>query len=356
PDASVEIDPATPGAEIYTRYPHPDVKVTGATKAFLHRDHLASVRMVTDAAGAIVEATNYATYGERLNTGFQTQKSYIGERFDPETGLLYLNARYMDPLLGRFISPDDWDPILPGVGTNRYAYAQNDPVNKADNNGHCFEDACIGEAVIGWSIGAAILSYVSADAIDDGEVNNSTITNTQKLWDLNKPTVAEAMTKTWSSHLEVQAQNQAQNKALALSSTNPDARQSHHIVQDAAVRNLEEYSYSKAPAVSLTVADHAKANAFQNTNLTGRGTLGAEYGVAYGALLAAGLSPAEARQKVKEAKDYFDSIGYGPSTPTETPGKKDKGGTGPGGSTATDASSGPGSSQGPTSQSPRTSY
>ncbi|WP_208760349.1 hypothetical protein, partial [Mesorhizobium intechi] len=36
----------------------------------------------------------------------------------------------------RFISPDDWDPTLPGVGTNRYAYAQNDPVNKSDRNGH----------------------------------------------------------------------------------------------------------------------------------------------------------------------------------------------------------------------------
>ncbi|MER8531054.1 RHS repeat-associated core domain-containing protein [Mesorhizobium sp. M1272] len=140
PDASVEIDPATPGAEIYTRYPHPDVKVTGATKAFLHRDHLASVRMVTDASGAIAEQTNYASYGERLNSGFQTQKSYIGERFDPETGLLYLNARYMDPVLGRFISPDDWDPTKPGVGTNRYAYAQNDPVNKSDTNGHSFFD------------------------------------------------------------------------------------------------------------------------------------------------------------------------------------------------------------------------
>ncbi|WP_217568752.1 RHS repeat-associated core domain-containing protein [Mesorhizobium sp. GbtcB19] len=136
PDASVEIDPATPGAEIYTRYPHPDIKVVGATKYFLHRDHLASVRMVTDSSGAITEATNYATYGERLNTGFQTQKSYIGERFDPETGLLYLNARYMDPVLGRFISPDDWDPTKEGVGTNRYAYALNDPVNNADSNGH----------------------------------------------------------------------------------------------------------------------------------------------------------------------------------------------------------------------------
>ncbi|MER8615174.1 polymorphic toxin type 24 domain-containing protein, partial [Mesorhizobium sp. M1136] len=34
------------------------------------------------------------------------------------------------------ISPDDWDPTKEGVGTNRYAYAQNDPVNKTDNNGH----------------------------------------------------------------------------------------------------------------------------------------------------------------------------------------------------------------------------
>ena len=42
----------------------------------------------------------------------------------------------MDPAFGRFISPDDWDPVLEGVWTNRYAYAQNDPVNKSDPNGH----------------------------------------------------------------------------------------------------------------------------------------------------------------------------------------------------------------------------
>jgi hypothetical protein len=36
----------------------------------------------------------------------------------------------------RFISPDDWDPTKPGVGTNRYAYSENDPVNKSDKNGH----------------------------------------------------------------------------------------------------------------------------------------------------------------------------------------------------------------------------
>jgi ABC-type transport system substrate-binding protein len=38
----------------------------------------------------------------------------------------------------RFISPDTMDPTLPGVGTNRYAYAGNDPINRSDPSGHWF--------------------------------------------------------------------------------------------------------------------------------------------------------------------------------------------------------------------------
>ena len=82
PDAAVEITAGT--TPTFTRYPHPDIKVAGATKSFLHRDHLASVRLVTTSTGTIAEATGYAAYGERTNAGFQTSKSYIGERFDPE--------------------------------------------------------------------------------------------------------------------------------------------------------------------------------------------------------------------------------------------------------------------------------
>ena len=40
----------------------------------------------------------------------------------------------------RFISPDTMDPTIEGVGTNRYAYAGNDPVNKSDPNGHAFSN------------------------------------------------------------------------------------------------------------------------------------------------------------------------------------------------------------------------
>ncbi|WP_429931685.1 polymorphic toxin-type HINT domain-containing protein [Agrobacterium vitis] len=131
--ADVEFDMA---ANAFTRYPHMDIKLVGNNVYFLHRDHLSSVRFVTNMAGQIVESTDYAAYGETTNKAMTTQKNYIGERFDPETGLMYLNARYMDPRFGRFISPDDWDPTKEGVGTNRYAYASNDPVNKSDPNGH----------------------------------------------------------------------------------------------------------------------------------------------------------------------------------------------------------------------------
>jgi hypothetical protein len=47
-----------------------------------------------------------------------------------------LAAPFASTAHARFISPDDWDPTKEGVGTNRYAYAQNDPVNKSDPNGH----------------------------------------------------------------------------------------------------------------------------------------------------------------------------------------------------------------------------
>lgn len=67
-------------------------------------------------------------------------KGFIGERFDADAGLQYLNARYYDPKLGMFLQPDWWEVTRGGVGTNRYGYAGGDPVNAADPSGHKFWD------------------------------------------------------------------------------------------------------------------------------------------------------------------------------------------------------------------------
>ena len=127
---------------VWTKYVNEDVKRRGngaAAQSFVHhRDHLASVKVITDATGAAVNRTTYRPFGDLASvTGTHAESDgYIGEKRDAETGYIFLHARYYDPMLGRFISPDWWDPHLKGVGTNRYTYSANDPINKSDRNGH----------------------------------------------------------------------------------------------------------------------------------------------------------------------------------------------------------------------------
>ncbi len=138
PSPDIEFSGSGTNASDWTRYPHMNVKVEGTTKYWLHRDHLASVRIVTDITGAPAESTNYASYGERINAAKTTEKGYIGERHDPETGLIYLNARYMDPIFGRFISPDDWDPTKQWAGSGKIV-CNPDLITNAGN--HLMENA-----------------------------------------------------------------------------------------------------------------------------------------------------------------------------------------------------------------------
>jgi RHS repeat-associated protein len=111
-------------------------KKVGSTKYYLHADGLGSIQAVTDANGIEVARMKYRPFGERLSTsGAHVENlSFTGQRQDA-TGLFYLNARYYDPQLGRFISADPVMPSAETVGLNRYAYAGNDPINNLDTNG-----------------------------------------------------------------------------------------------------------------------------------------------------------------------------------------------------------------------------
>lgn len=114
---------------------------SGGQLRWLHTDHKGSVRLTTDARGAITQRFSRYPFGQRFAVNLNQEIDFIGERFDAETGLIYLNARYFDPRIGRFISPDPTDVTELGVGVNRYAYSGNDPVNKLDKSGRWFTPA-----------------------------------------------------------------------------------------------------------------------------------------------------------------------------------------------------------------------
>ncbi len=165
-----------PDEEVLT-YPRPHIRVrNGAEVHYLHHDHLGSVATITDSAGAVVEDRHYAPFGEiAAATGGTTPVEtigFIGECYDGDAGLQYLNARYYDPRLGLFIQPDWFEVTEPGVGTNRYAYSGNDPVNLLDPSGNSWISR-VAEEIADQLRGSARRGVDEAsDGVDDAVVRS----------------------------------------------------------------------------------------------------------------------------------------------------------------------------------------
>ena len=72
--------------------------------------------------------------------------------WDAEIGLYYLNTRYYDPETGRFINANSPALILDGeIGLsdkNLYAYCDNNPVNRKDDDGNIWQAMLVG-AIVG---------------------------------------------------------------------------------------------------------------------------------------------------------------------------------------------------------------
>ena len=133
------VDTANPSG-LLTSFLGADAKRQGLITSWSHKDSLSSNRVMSFmAAGPATTKHDYGPYGNPLTSNgsvILNGKAYINQRYDAETGLQYLNARYYDPVLGRFLNPDTFDPTQQGVGTNRYAYSGNDPINASDPSGH----------------------------------------------------------------------------------------------------------------------------------------------------------------------------------------------------------------------------
>ncbi len=103
-------------------------------------DGLGSVRVVFDAAGAVVSRADYEPFGAAVatsTTGTLPRQQFTGQERDGEVGVDYFGARLYVPPHGRMPSVD---PLYVGAVAepqrwNRYAYALNSPVVYTDPDG-----------------------------------------------------------------------------------------------------------------------------------------------------------------------------------------------------------------------------
>ena len=125
------------------------------TERYLFKDHLGSVDLVTDRAGAIEEAMSFdafglrrspddfASYTDAARTGFDTSvttRGFTGHEGLDAVGLVHMNGRVYDPLIGRFISADPYIPAPHLTQSyNRYSYAMNNPLSYVDPDGFFFK-------------------------------------------------------------------------------------------------------------------------------------------------------------------------------------------------------------------------
>ncbi|WP_434213420.1 RHS repeat-associated core domain-containing protein [[Pseudomonas] boreopolis] len=106
------------------------------TVEYIHTDALGSPVAVTDANGNVVERTVYEPYGAQVNRAVVDGPGYTGHVSDAATGLSYMQQRYYDPEIPRFLSVDPVTAYSNPVGAfNRYWYANNNPYRFTDPDG-----------------------------------------------------------------------------------------------------------------------------------------------------------------------------------------------------------------------------
>ena len=111
-------------------------------------DLLGSITAVTDRNGNVVEKRSYDAWGRQRNpldwNDYKnvpqmkiTRLGYTFQEEMPEFGLINLNGRLYDPMLGRMLSPD---PFIQDPGNsqnyNRYSYCWNNPMKYTDPSGN----------------------------------------------------------------------------------------------------------------------------------------------------------------------------------------------------------------------------
>ena len=162
-------------------------KATGIDQTrYQHTDHLGSLTALSDAGGQIAAQMAFDPWGQRRNgndwnTVWQqwtlgmtpvwaqsaidiTPRGYTGHEHVDEMGIIHMNGRIYDALLGRFLQAD---PFVEDATTlNRYTYVHNNPLSLTDPSGFfSFKKAFRTIASVAIAVGAGILTAGASTAL-----------------------------------------------------------------------------------------------------------------------------------------------------------------------------------------------
>jgi RHS repeat-associated protein len=150
-----------------------------------HQDHLGSIIHITDENAEIVYTQSFDAWGRTRNSDDLTYediterpnwlwRGYTGHEHLDEFGLINMNGRLYDPVIGRMLSPDNYvqAPSF-SQSYNRYSYVWNNPLKYNDPDGE-WVNVLLGAAlggIAGYQIGAAqgatgwqMVGYIAAGA------------------------------------------------------------------------------------------------------------------------------------------------------------------------------------------------
>ncbi|MDP4267338.1 MAG: RHS repeat-associated core domain-containing protein [Bacteroidota bacterium] len=148
--------------------------VKNGTLYFVDKNHQCSIMALINEKTGEVKEYNYDPWGRRidpktnsyltLNTdpGDIIDRGYTGHEYLPLFGLINMNGRMYDPVIGRVLSPDNYVQGGGVQGLNRYSYCGNNPVMFVDPDGQ-FPFLIIGLAIAG--------AYLGGVGSNSGELN-----------------------------------------------------------------------------------------------------------------------------------------------------------------------------------------
>ena len=126
---------------------------------YTHTDALGSPVARSSSTGTLLSNTWYEPYGKTAQGTNPQTIGFTAHVNDADTGLIYMQQRYYEPVSGRFLSTDQVG-TNPNTGSsfNRYAYAQNNPYRYVDPDGRFAFLIPVGVAAANF-VADAVLAY-----------------------------------------------------------------------------------------------------------------------------------------------------------------------------------------------------